>query len=560
MKKIISAFVALFVLVSVNAQVNRSLQPVSSLISSDILTPLEERILPVFDMEAAKKLDLLEEQKNEMPKFSRSIFINITFKNSGSWTYLPDGSRVWRLKVTSTGAQALLPYFNKFYLPKGAMLHVYTPDKDEVIGAFTYENNQTDGYYATGLIHGETLVMEYFEPKEEIGKGEICLNEVGHAYRWVESYFPKRHKAGVSPLDFGSSDVCEVNINCTEGTDWQDEKRAVVCVIVQSNTGQGSCSGTMINNVRQDCTPYLLSAQHCSEGTAANQYAQWLFYYNFEAPSCVTPAAIGHIGDYFVTGCTKKADSNDNGGDTGSDFLLLQLTHVPPDSFHIYYAGWNNANTAADSGVCIHHPYTDIKKISTFKKKLVSDTWFNVAGTHWRVQWAGTVNGHGVTEEGSSGSAIFNTQRQVIGTLTGGDSYCTDPTANDYFGKVAYHWTSNGAAKALQLKPWLDPDSIGVTSLNGREANCGINSVESIKEEAFFQLFPNPTNGLVELHFLNSDAERNVSVFDVTGRQLSFQKATALSFTIDLSKENKGVYIVTVVGKQSRTIRKLVLQ
>ena len=107
---------------------NRSIQPVSSLVSSDILTPLEERILPDFDMEAAKKLDLLEEQKNEMPKFSRSIFTNITFKNSGSWTYLSEGSRVWRLKITSPGAQALLPYFNKFYLPKGAMLHVYTPN------------------------------------------------------------------------------------------------------------------------------------------------------------------------------------------------------------------------------------------------------------------------------------------------------------------------------------------------------------------------------------------------------------------------------------------------
>ena len=560
MKKIISAFVALFVLVSVNAQVNRSLQPVSSLISSDILTPLEERILPVFDMEAAKKLDLLEEQKNEMPKFSRSIFINITFKNSGSWTYLSDGSRVWRLKVTSTGAQALLPYFNKFYLPKGAMLHVYTPDKDEVIGAFTYENNPTDGYYATGLIHGETLVMEYFEPKEEIGKGEICLNEIGHAYRWVESYFPKRHKAGTSPLDFGSSDVCEVNINCTEGTDWQIEKRAAVCIIVQDKFGQGSCSGSMINNVRQDCTPYLLSAQHCTEDVQPNQYSQWLFYYNFEAPSCTTPASIGTIGNYFVTGCTKKAESSDNGGETGSDFLLLQLTQVPPDSFHIYYAGWTNANIASDSGVIIHHPNTDVKKISTYTQSLVSDTWFNVANTHWRVRWAATVNGHGVTEPGSSGCAIFNKHHQIVGTLTGGDSYCTSPTAFDYFGKFSYHWASNGTHDTLQLKHWLDPDNTGATSLNGREANCGINSIEPIKEAESFKLFPNPTDGLVELYFLNSDAERNVSVFDVTGRQLSFYPATALSFTIDLSKENKGVYIVAVMGKQSRIIRKLVLQ
>lgn len=560
MKKIISASVALFVLLCLNAQVNRSIQPISSLISSDILTPLAEKVLPAFDLEAAKKLDVMDAGKNVMPKFSRSVFTHITFNNSGGWTNLADGSRVWRLKITSVGAQALLPYFNRFFLPKGATLHVYTTDKEEVIGAFTYENNPADGYYATGLIHGETMVMEYFEPKEELGKGEICLNEMGHAYRWVEIYFPKRHKAGVNPLDFGSSQACEVNVNCVEGAAYQSEKRAAVCVIVQSNTGQGACSGTMINNVRQDCTPYLLSAQHCSEGTAANQYAQWLFYYNFETSSCATPSNIGRMGDYFVTGCTKKADSNDNGGDTGSDFLLLQLTQVPPDSFHLYYAGWTNTNLAADSGVCIHHPSADVKKISTYRQKVINSSWNTVPGTHWRVRWVATTNGHGVTEEGSSGSAIFNTSGQIVGTLTGGDSYCDFPNEYDYFGKFSYHWVSNGSANARQLKPWLDPDNTGAVSLNGRNANCGLNSIELIPDETSFHLFPNPTNGLVELRFLNNEQERTISVMDIAGRVVSLHQATALSFTMDLSKESKGFYIVAVETKATRTVRKLILQ
>lgn len=560
MKKIIAlSFVSLFMALHSTAQVNRNIPPISTLLPAESVAPLTEITLPPFDMQAAAELDKADAERNEMPKFSRSIFTEITFKNSGTWTVLPNGSRVWQLQITSKGAQALLPYFKKFYLPKGATLHVYTPDKDEVIGAFTSDNNPEDGYYATGLIHGETCVLEYYEPLDVKDKGEILLNEIGHAYRWVENYFPKRHKAGVSPLDFNGSDACEVNVNCSEGAAWQNEKRAVVCVIVQSNLGQGSCSGTMINNVRQDCTPYLLSAQHCSEGTTANQYAQWLFYYNFESPSCANPGTIGHIGDYFVTGCTKKADSNDNGGDGGSDFLLLRLTHTPPDSFNVYYAGWSNANVASDSGVCIHHPFTDMKKISTYTQSVVSDTWNTVAGTHWRTHWAATTNGHGVTEEGSSGSALFNKNKQIIGTLTGGDSYCTAPTAADYFGKLAYHWLSNGTTNALRLQPWLDPDSTGTVSLAGRNADCNATGIQKEEENISFQLFPNPSGGMVHVNFADA-LRKTIRVFDALGRMVYETKTSELSVEMDLSAERKGFYIVETQSISGKAVQKLMLK
>lgn len=559
MRKNLSAFTLLFLFTALQAQVNRNIPPVSSLVSSEFFTTLAQINLPPFNLQAAIELDKAEAERNEMPKFSRSIFTDITFKNSGTWTVLPNGSRVWRLQITSKDAEALLPYFKKFYLPKGSSFHVYTPDREEMIGAFTNENNPTDGYYATGLIHGETCILEYFEPLEVKDRGEICLNEIGHAYRWVENYFPKKHKAGGSPLSFNQSDVCEVNVNCSEGAAWQNEKRAVACIIVQSNFGQGSCSGTMINNVRQDCTPYLLSAQHCTEGTTTNQYSQWLFYYNFEAPTCSNPSAIGHLGDYFVTGCTKKADSNDNGGDTGSDFLLLQLTNTPPDTFHLYYAGWSAANVASDSGVCIHHPYTDMKKISTYTQATVSDTWNTVAGTHWRTRWAATTNGHGVTEEGSSGSALFNKNKQIIGTLTGGDSYCSTPNAADYFGKLSYHWVSNGTTNNLRLKPWLDPDSTGTISLNGKDAICNATGINRVEENISLRVFPNPSNEVFNLQF-DETMEKSVRVFDALGKIIFEKKTNEQNFAIDLSGASKGIYILETQSSLGKAQQKLILK
>ncbi|MCW5906877.1 MAG: T9SS type A sorting domain-containing protein [Chitinophagales bacterium] len=454
-------------LVLCKASGNSPTPPKSSTVPSSFFLPIPENTLSPLDISETEHLDKVDLKNGELPKFSRSIYTNITLANSGTWSAMPDGGRVWQVKISSQGALALIPFYNKFYLPEGSTLHIYTPDKKEVLGAFTTIDNPANGYYCTGLIHGNACIVEYYEPQHAFGKGELSINEVGYAYRWVKSF-------DESGRGFGDADACEVNVNCSEGNLYQDPKRSVVRILVQSSGGQGWCSGAMINNVRQDCTPYLLSAQHCSEGTTANQYSQWVFYFNYEAPGCNNPASQGSLATKTVIGCSKIADSNDNGGATGSDFLLLQLNSQPPANYNVFYAGWNANNTASTSGVSIHHPDADIKKISTYTATVVSSKWGNsVNGTHWRVVWAATANGHGVTEPGSSGGPLFNSQGQIIGQLTGGDSYCNTPTAPDLFGKFAYSWTSNGGTATRQLKPWLDPDNTGATTLGGANFPCG---------------------------------------------------------------------------------------
>jgi hypothetical protein len=237
------------------AQVNSTIKPLSFNLP-DIPQNIAQFELPAFNLPEAELADKQDEKKGELPKFSRSIFTDLTLTNAGNWIEFPNGDRLWRIKIKSEGAQALLLYYNKFYLPAGATLHVYTEDKNEIRGAFTSFNNPRNGYFATGLTHGESCILEYFEPMKVKGQGIISLNEIGHAYRWVNSIFPSVR--GGSALGFNQSDACEVNINCEEGNDWQDEKRAVSCIIVQSQQGQGICSGTLINNAREDCTPLFI--------------------------------------------------------------------------------------------------------------------------------------------------------------------------------------------------------------------------------------------------------------------------------------------------------------
>jgi hypothetical protein len=525
------------------AQVNSTIKPLSFNLP-DIPQNIAQFELPAFNLPEAELADEQDEKNGELPKFSRSIFTDITLTNAGNWIELSNGDRLWRVKIKSDGAQALLLYYNKFFLPTGATLHVYTEDKTEIRGAFTSFNNPRNGYFATGLTHGESCIIEYFEPVKVKGQGIISLNEIGHAYRWVNSIFP--NVRGGSALGFNQSDACEVNINCEEGNDWQNEKRAVSCIIVQSQQGQGICSGTLINNVREDCTPYLLSAQHCSEFVSSNQYAQWIFHFNYESLDCNNPNSVGTLDDDFVVGCTKKADSDDNGGDTGSDFLLLELNQQPPTAFNVYYAGWDAAPTAPTGGVCIHHPEGDIKKISTYQQTGVNTSWGGSSpGTHWRIKWVVSTNGHGVTEPGSSGSAIFNTSKKIVGTLTGGDSFCSSPNSPDFFGKISYHFTLNGNTASTQLKPWLDPDNTGTTAVNGRNADCFSSSGNLDKHVNEFEIYPNPALDICTIHF-SEKGEKEIVITDVSGRIVLSHKAMMLIENMDLSLLSSGIYFVRV--------------
>lgn len=158
----------------------------------------------------------------------------------------------------------------------------------------------------------------------------------------------------------------------------------------------------------------------------------------------------------------------------GSDFYLVELNAAIPTTYNPYFAGWDRNNTGATSGVSIHHPNGSAKKISTFTATL-TNTNFNGGGNghFWRVTWAATTNGHGVTEGGSSGSPIFNQNKRIVGQLTGGSSACNSTNSPDVYGKLRSDWDLNGTTNTAQLKPWLDPTNSGVTTLDGHSCTSG---------------------------------------------------------------------------------------
>ncbi len=386
--------------------------------------------------------DDAEEKQGVPQRFGFPFDVNLNLTNSGSWQNFPDGSRIWTLSIVSTDAQSINLLYDNFWLPEGAELFIYNKDKSMVIGAFTSQNNKAHRQFATAPVQGDEIILELNLSPEVTYPGEISISRVVHAYRNI---FEKMDK------DYGSSGSCNNNVNCPEGDPWQDEINSVAMIILGS--GFRWCSGSMINNVRQDLTPYFLTADHC-----LNSPSTFIFMFNYQSPTC---SNINGPTTMTIQGSTLLASNG------FSDFALLLLDETPPDSFNIFYSGWSNINTSATTSVGIHHPAGDIKKISFNDNPVSSTSYYSTSSgdnSHWRVDdWE-----DGTTEGGSSGSPLYDQNHRIIGQLHGGNASCGSIT-DDWYGKFSTSW--DGSAASNRLRDWLDPDNTGTTTMDGIDAN-----------------------------------------------------------------------------------------
>lgn len=482
----------------------------------------------------------LEDEAEPMPyRFAVNLPVDLDLVKHGTPLITGSGDKVWQMRIDAPGALAMIPYFDRFWLPSGSRLFVYEPEGKQVLGAFTEANNNEAGTFATTYLRGESIVIEYAPPAGTEEMPLLHLNEIGWAYRGI---------GGAPELtdDFGQSGNCEVNVNCPEGNGWKDQKRGVARIQVKRQGGTMWCSGSLINNVRHDGTPYFLTADHCGRYSTTQDLTQWVFAFHYESATCPDPPE--EPGATSFTGAVLKARGGDS-GNTGSDFFMVLLNDMPEPADNLFFNGWDRNTMPSPYGTGIHHPAGDIQKISTYTDSLVSSNWAGHAfQSHWRVHWVETESGHGVTEGGSSGSPIYNNDGRIVGTLTGGDSSC-EPTsldAPDYYGKFSWHWDKNGSDSTSCLNYWLDPDETGVMAIDG----WTVGLAEQDTPEGI-RCFPNPFLESVTLTVPMSGTH-DVALTDQHGWQILDKQIHTTAFSevkIDLPGLAPGIYLLRVSTK-----------
>jgi hypothetical protein len=417
-----------------------------------------EQVVPgSIDLAAVRLEDERRERDGAPYRFAIPNRVGITPDTNGTWEQLDDESVLWRLQITSPEALSLNLGFTRYFMPPNGTLFIYAADHTEAFGAFTENDNEQHGQLWTPLLQSDDIVVELTIPASRVDQLQLELGSINHGYRGL--------KPLVKDKGMGGSAWCNVNAACPEGDPWRDQIRSVAMV---THGGSLQCTGTLLNNTANDCKPYFLTAFHC--GIDVGAAPTIVVYWKYEASTC--GGTTGPLS-YNQTGAIFRS------GHIDSDFTLVELDDDPDPARNVYFAGWDRGSAAPSSGMAIHHPKGDLKKIS-FEYDPVTITSYGGTsspgnGTHLRVaDWDYSGTDEGTTEQGSSGCPLFNQDKRVVGQLHGGLAACGNDEP-DWFGRFYKSWTGGGTS-STRLSDWLDPIGSGVTSLDGMNCGCSVTS------------------------------------------------------------------------------------
>lgn len=428
-----------------------------------------------FDVNALIREDLEQETMGVPLRAAISIPENISLMQRGEWATLSNGQQILRYTIHAPGAIATLLTYEDFYIPEGGKLFIYNADQTQVLGAYTSRTNPSGGSFSTQLLSGDEFTLEYVSPykaDENIfvaaeHQPRINISGIGYGYNYMETYDTRPQ------FRAGESGKCMVDINCEEGDDWQVIKTGVAKSLTRIGGEKGGwylCSGTLINNTSEDLTPFFLTASHCfTDNKGIDVNAEDLlvaqYYFDYEYDTCGSLVVRSDVKTLIGSEMLVRIPI-----EGASDGALLKLETQP--NWPVYFNGWDRTNVPMTSGVGIHHPQGDVKKISTVTTPAVDASWAGSDGSrgaenaHWNVYFSETKNGYSVTEGGSSGSPLFNQHGLVVGTLSGGSSTCTTPNGRNLYGKLYYHWDQVNDLD-LQMAAYLDKGATGATTLEG---------------------------------------------------------------------------------------------
>ncbi len=497
----------------------------------------KENISPVkmkpFDLNKIKAEDAINDTKRDVPfRFGHELKVNLGLENAGVWNELANGDRIWRINIISEGATSLNFVFSNYEVPRGAKIYLYSNDRKDLLGAYTNIFNRPDKLLGTWMVAGDNVWIEYYEPASVKGQGDLTIAKVIHGYRSVTD-------AMVREKALNSSEDCNQDVDCPVGDDFEaiknQLKKSVGFIILNGFV----CSGTLINNTSNDRAPYFLTANHCDSGSTST----WAFRFNWISPdpSCSTTTNSTDATENQTTSGATLLALNDE-----TDMKLLNLDGGLDESWDLEWAGWDRTGNVPDFAVGIHHPAGDIMKVCRENVSPV-ETAISFNGNPQTKMWRINDWDLGVTEGGSSGSAIFDPSGRIFGQLAGGTAACSGTDDNnepDFYGRFSISWDF-GTTDAARLSNWLDPSNTGRTTLDMLSVegtNGGTN--------------PPPTGNAIVVSFVPSTALVSISkenddaiefkIYDISGGFIGSGALTGRDSQIDMSDRSSGMYFIKI--------------
>lgn len=451
-----------------------------------------------------KALDLAklaaEDQINDLSgaprRFAVGHKVDYSTDNAGSWERGADGIWTWRLKLHAAEAVHLNFGFSRFALPEGAELLIVGGDGKSALGPFTRAQMLEHGQLWTPVLGGERAVLQLRVSAKLVDQVDLQLSHIGHGYRGFG------HRSKVC-----KSGSCNTDVAClSEGDPWNSPRRSVGAY---TRGGVDACTGSLVNNTANDRRMLFLTATHCGVSNDSIA-ASMVVYWNYESPTCRVPGS-AESGMALPKPTTTTAGlrflaATENPFDDGmvppgdrSDHTLVELaTPAPGSGFNLHWSGWDRrpppttcsapSDPSSTAGLCasIHHPSVDEKRITFVESPMLLGNISNATDVHWTANWdptppllpnispMPTMLPPSVTEQGSSGSPLYNADRRLIGVLSGGASFCGVSSAglNDEYGGLFHAWEGLGTAQT-RMRDHLDPMGVNPEFINGIDECTG---------------------------------------------------------------------------------------
>jgi hypothetical protein len=309
------------------------------------------------------------------------------------------------LIIKSAGASGMGVHFRNFALADGEEVYVYGAATDSIVfGPFTDKGPWGSGEFWSGTVDGDTVVIEFYKRTDENGQG-FQIFEISHILAELDWR-----------LRSNEPDVlnCEVDASC-----YSDPEKNAVARILFNNNGPYLCTGTLLNNIAQDRTPYFLTANHCVNSQAVAQTVETYWFY--QTTSCNSGVLRSWV--HSPPGANLLATQGSN------DFSLIRLQHNAPGG--AFFSGWTSVAQAIGTGVFgLHHPDGYIPpSVNSYLRRStgsITNTNFNCLGlvNGYEIGWTS-----GSSEPGSSGSGLFTSNgHYLVGVLSCGPA---PPTCNN---------------------------------------------------------------------------------------------------------------------------------
>ncbi len=375
--------------------------------------------------------------------------------DTDAWTHLPAGGRVWCARLATptyqgaslTGALRLR-WSAAAARPGGPRLAAFDDAGRPVPEALPKAAPDTSVCFrdCADATPRTALILAYHMPPN------ASATVPPPALVGVDHLFAGRSRANASL-------PCHVNArpDCPAARPWADALRAAVQVVrVNYAGGRLYGSGVLLNNARQDRTPYVLTVRHRAgpNGVGADLNARgnrWFFRVGYEADACGTAPARAVATGHAVTGGRVVAAQA-----RSVQFMLIRLAQPVPDAWRPVYAGWARDGRVPPRAAFVGYPAGDVRAMA------FEDDSLGTRNAYWTARLD-----RGAVETGLSGAPVLDDRALVVGHLTNGTRACRA----DRRGRAPYArgtrldaiWDLG--APGARVRDALDPDSTGTRML-----------------------------------------------------------------------------------------------